>query len=317
MLPSSAPEVVTTDMIRPDWSAKLAAAKSHAARRAAAATALHTAAFLIGNNPNQTSNPGSASGGYGRRFMRRAREGSESPSPDASGSGTPRDDMRRNSFLGLSSLVSSGRERETPQRDPSVEERLASLGFLAPSGPPSNAGDRREHRSRMVDLEEMMLMEAIRLSLAEEDERKRREETARKEHAEKKQSQKPEEEAAAAGPSDCKGKSVDRSNGESSAAGLSTPSSSNSLRKDEQPSLDESENAGSGEESMFNFSSLAEMIREDCEDSKHEPHHFEHVDEAPPRQVVPTIGQVQRGNEKGMDKGATVNVGRVRTEEAV
>jgi hypothetical protein len=41
--------VITTDKVRPDWSKKLSDARSHALRRAAAATALHNAAYVLGN----------------------------------------------------------------------------------------------------------------------------------------------------------------------------------------------------------------------------------------------------------------------------
>ncbi|KAF8250929.1 hypothetical protein K440DRAFT_113436 [Wilcoxina mikolae CBS 423.85] len=184
MLPLNAPEVVTSDDIRPDWSAKLQTARSHAARRAAAATALHTAAFFMGGT-NTGSGSGSTSGpgNYGRRLIRRAvREnsgssadrGSESSSPNHSGSGTPSNDTRPRSLLTLGTL---GRDNTT-DREPSVEERLANLGFISPAAARESAGMLNavnNRRSRIVDLEEMMLMEAIRLSLAEEEERKRRE----------------------------------------------------------------------------------------------------------------------------------------------
>lgn len=80
-----------------------------------------------------------------------------------------------------------------------------------------------------------MLMEAIRLSLAEEEERKRKEveEAARKKEAEEAARKK----EALKG----KGKDVDRNSG-----------------GDDD---DEGENAGSGQETMFNFSSLAEMVK--------------------------------------------------------
>ncbi|KMU90367.1 hypothetical protein CIHG_08177 [Coccidioides immitis H538.4] len=41
---ADSPSVITTDRVRPDWATKLAAARAQAARRSAAATALHTAA---------------------------------------------------------------------------------------------------------------------------------------------------------------------------------------------------------------------------------------------------------------------------------
>jgi hypothetical protein len=240
MLPLGDPHVVTSDDIRPDWNVKLQAARAHAARRAAAATALHTAAFLLGNNETSSRGGGTsgsaAPGGYGRRFIRRAvREGSygsenhgssESPSPNRSGSGTPREEFisaRPGSLLALgmsSSAQERDREREQREREQTMEERLASLGFIPPralSSSPGqlgvpNAGNRNERRSRIVDLEEMMSMEAIRLSLAEEEDRKRREAEA--------EAKKKKEEEQAGGPADGKGKSVDRSNGSSSSSAV-------------------------------------------------------------------------------------------------
>jgi hypothetical protein len=103
IIPLHHPTVVTSDDIRPDWALKLQSVRTHAARRAAAATALHAAAWGRG------------------RFVRRA--GAETP----------------------------------------MEERLQGLGLIGGG-------------NRVQDLEELMMMEAIRLSLREEEERKRREE---------------------------------------------------------------------------------------------------------------------------------------------
>ena len=73
---ANAPGVITTDRIRPDWSNKLASARAHQRRRAAAADALHHAAFVMGNQESRTF--------FGRtsRFSRRAAgnyRGGESP----------------------------------------------------------------------------------------------------------------------------------------------------------------------------------------------------------------------------------------------
>lgn len=48
-LSANAPQVITTDRVRPDWHKKLADARAHALRRSAAATALHNAAYVLGN----------------------------------------------------------------------------------------------------------------------------------------------------------------------------------------------------------------------------------------------------------------------------
>ncbi|KAK0944452.1 SNF1-interacting protein [Friedmanniomyces endolithicus] len=128
-LSASSSLVVTTDKVRPDWAKKLADARSHTLRRSAAATALHNAAYVLGN-----VGEGQTRGGlmFGRR--RRTPFGD---SPSASGSGTPR-------------LVEEGNSDLFPGR----------------------SGGRR---NRVEDLEDLMMMEAIRLSLAAEEDRKRRE----------------------------------------------------------------------------------------------------------------------------------------------
>ncbi|KAF8427869.1 hypothetical protein EV426DRAFT_372012 [Tirmania nivea] len=157
-LASTAAEVVTTDQIRPDWVHKLQSARNHAARRAAAATALHNAAFLLNTASNNGSTAGSSGVFSSRRLMRRGgvSQGSESPSPGGSGAGTPRPGGAESLGLGLLGIGSNG-------------------GSMRAGGVPaeSRPGGRR---ARMVDLEEMMLREAIRLSILEEEARKAKEE---------------------------------------------------------------------------------------------------------------------------------------------
>lgn len=276
------PEVVTTDRIRPDWAQKLSTARSHAARRAAAATALHTAAYLMGpQSVSSNSHPGSGSGGFpGRRLIRRTvRDGNgaenETPSPTQSGTGTPRSDTSHHG--GLTSLASFT-QHMGGSRDGS------SLGI-----PSHNLRDNslfNERRSRVIDLEEMMLMEAIRLSLAEEEDRKRREEIKE----EKKRLATPVPNytnasdlslASSTGSVEGKGKSVDRPSCQTTNNGASSSSTTNSrpqVPSGESGTSDTSsfrslpgsddegtpgENAGSGTETMFNFRSLAEMIVEE------------------------------------------------------
>lgn len=77
---ASAPQVITTDRVRPDWAKKLSDARAHALRRSAAATALHNAAYMLGNNQGEASSRTA----FGRR--RRTLFGD---SPGASGNGTP------------------------------------------------------------------------------------------------------------------------------------------------------------------------------------------------------------------------------------
>jgi hypothetical protein len=134
-------QVISTDKVRPDWATKLANARSHLARRSAAATALHTAAYLIGNgNANETRS---------FSFANRARFGRHrGDSPGASGSVTP-------------TLNDIGSRSVSDQLSQMRRENQDATG-------PSR------RRSRMDDLEEMMMMEAIRLSLAAEEDRKRK-----------------------------------------------------------------------------------------------------------------------------------------------
>jgi hypothetical protein len=129
--------VITTDMVRPDWAKKLADAKAHALRRAAAATALHNAAYMMGNLQQHESRFA-----LGRR--RRTMFGTDSAG--SSGQGTPRRD-----------------------RDGSTGQSGEGSSDLFPG----RGSSRRANR--LDDLEDLMMMEAIRLSLAAEEERKRRE----------------------------------------------------------------------------------------------------------------------------------------------
>ncbi|KFY05301.1 hypothetical protein O988_00104 [Pseudogymnoascus sp. VKM F-3808] len=137
--------VITTDKVRPDWATKLANARNHAARRSAAATALHTAAYMMGNGSSE-----SRGFGFSSRFRNRS-------SPADSSAGTPTDQgpdtaARLAAFSTLAEQQAQ-RQREA-QADPSARRR----------------------RSRVEDLEEMMMMEAIRQSLVAEEERKRKDE---------------------------------------------------------------------------------------------------------------------------------------------
>lgn len=145
-LSATSPNVILTDRIRPEWATKLQAARAHQARRAAAATALHTAAFMMGNtesrafrsrfgrrNTGGSGSTGAPSGGQNNGEGDNGDSGSVTPAGDADSSG------QRGNRGGTSSIVVSP-------------------------------------RMRAEELEEIMVMEAIRLSLAEEEERKRKEE---------------------------------------------------------------------------------------------------------------------------------------------
>lgn len=175
-LGANSPTVITTDKIRPDWAKKLSDARSHALRRAAAATALHNAAYVLGNN-----------GDTGPRFtIGRRRQtffGNEGPS-DGLGFG------HVGQLLAAAERQGSASTQTEGQRD------------LFPGRNSSRLG-----RSRMDDLEDIMLMEAIRLSLAAEEERKEKEErenaknakNAKKEEKQKAKDAKKAEKAAKKG----------------------------------------------------------------------------------------------------------------------
>ncbi|SLM38156.1 hypothetical protein LPUS_08288 [Lasallia pustulata] len=155
----------TTDRIRPDWAQKLSTARAHAARRSAAATALHTAAYLMGNRGYSTD--ARILGGYGRRGLLRRASGIDSPSGTSA-----------SAQLGMLALMS---ERYTANQ--------ARTGSFAEGGPIIMAAPPRANsrRNRVDDLEDMMMMEAIRLSLAAEEERRKREEKEAKKEAKKKE----------------------------------------------------------------------------------------------------------------------------------
>ncbi|KAI1169621.1 hypothetical protein F4777DRAFT_202350 [Nemania sp. FL0916] len=145
-LSANAPGVVTTDRIRPDWSGKLATALAHQRRRAAAADALHHAAFVMGNQESRSF--------FGRpsRFSRRPTGGYRSAESPSSGTN-----------------ANDGPDDASPSQDPASNPSTTRSGG---------------HRERLdaAHLESLMMAEAIRLSLAdEEDRRKKAEKEARKE----------------------------------------------------------------------------------------------------------------------------------------
>ena len=171
-LSATDPTVVTTDKIRPDWATKLSNARAHAARRSAAATALHTAAYLI--------NPGSGNEsrgfGIGRRGMRRGTgESGRTASPA----------LNALAFLTERTGADRTPPRGTGQDTDSASAEEGSGNLAAPRS--------SSRRNRIEDLEEMMMMEAIRLSLASEDERLKREEKEARKEAKKREKEKEKE----------------------------------------------------------------------------------------------------------------------------
>ncbi|KAI5271927.1 hypothetical protein E4T47_04754 [Aureobasidium subglaciale] len=144
-LSASAPTVISTDRVRPDWAKKLADARAHALRRSAAATALHNAAYMLGSQQPSDSR---SFGGLGRRRRTLMADASAS----ASGAGTPR--PGDNGQVGT------------------LSDLIAHIEGSGASTEPRPTG----RRSRAHDLEDLMMMEAIRLSLASEEDRKKKEE---------------------------------------------------------------------------------------------------------------------------------------------
>lgn len=144
--------VITTDRIRPDWHHKLMSARAHASRRSAAATALHTAAYMLGDRE------GRGFGTFGRRGLLRRGSGPDFPSGS-----------NASAHASMMALLSERHAAGTLNRIDGHD--------WTPTGPSSIAPPRASsRRSRIDDIEEMMVMEAIRMSLASEDERRKDEE---------------------------------------------------------------------------------------------------------------------------------------------
>jgi len=146
-LSAVAPNVITTDRIRPEWTTKLAAARAQQRRRAAAADALHHAAFF-----QQEQQPRGLFGRSSRFSRRNTRDARENESPTNGPS-------------------------QTQQTDSGVD----ASGSPEP-GPRGASGRGGRERFDASHLESLMMAEAIRLSLAdEEDRRKKAEKDAKKE----------------------------------------------------------------------------------------------------------------------------------------
>ena len=174
---ANSPTVITTDRVRPDWASKLSTARAHTARRSAAATALHTAAYLMGG---RNGSPDTRSlGALGRRAILRRGTGADSPSGG-------------NSSTHLNMLALMSERYGVPA---GVRSETETNGETSPAiFAPPRGGSRR---NRVDDLEDMMLMEAIRLSLASEEERRKREEKDTKKEAKKKSKEDKKAEKAA------------------------------------------------------------------------------------------------------------------------
>lgn len=169
---ATASNVVTTDRVRPDWAQKLADARANAMRRSAAATALHNAAYVLGNQGDRQTR-----GLIGRR--RRALF----ESPGASGGSTPREGRTVISYEDFARITNRSRQGDVASGEG--------------NGNDIAGGRSSSRRHRIEDLEDLMMMEAIRLSLEAEEERKRREEKeAHKEAKKRAKAEKKEEKKA-------------------------------------------------------------------------------------------------------------------------
>lgn len=153
-LAANAPGVITTDRVRPEWTTKLAAARAQQRRRAAAADALHHAAFVMGNNEPRTI--------FGRpsRFSRRGTR-------DARGAESPGTNVNTQS-----SYDGNGDSPDNMEPGPRVSS--------------GRTGGAREHFDA-AHLENLMMAEAIRLSLADEEERQRKADKEARKDAKKKE----------------------------------------------------------------------------------------------------------------------------------
>jgi hypothetical protein len=152
---ADAPNVITTDKVRPDWSKKLSDARAQALRRAAAATALHNAAYVI-----NISDGSDARSPFGRR--RRTLFSAPEDGPPA--------------FDPVASLLAAASQEQTLQH--------------RQEGQADHVPGRVSSRRRIEDLEEMMMMEAIRQSIQTEEDRKRKDEKDAAKQAKKDEKQK-------------------------------------------------------------------------------------------------------------------------------
>lgn len=154
---ATSPQVITTDRVRPDWAKKLADARAHVLRRSAAATALHNAAYVLGAHGDGNIR-GSLAGFRRRRSM--------FDGAGASSTGGTHG-LVLSQYGGHLNRIESSRQADDGNGD------------IFPARTSSR-------RTRVEDLEDLMMMEAIRLSLAAEEDRKKKEDKEAKKDAKKK-----------------------------------------------------------------------------------------------------------------------------------
>ena len=152
--------VVTTDRVRPRWIDKLANARERANRDSARASAMHAAAY------DRDFGEGRGFGAFSRRGLLRRGSGSDVPS-------------NSNAHASMMALLSERHGAGTLNRiDGHAWTPTGPGAPLAPS-----RGSSRQNR--VDDIEEMMMMEAIRQSLAAEEDRQKQEEKTNKKEAKK------------------------------------------------------------------------------------------------------------------------------------
>lgn len=231
-LGADSPNVITTDKVRPDWAKKLSDARAHALRRAAAATALHNAAYVLGGTQGELG-PRIT---FGRR--RRTLFGTDSPGGSGSADGL--------GFAHVGALLAAADRQGTG----SSQSNDGSTDLFPTRG--------TSRRNRIEDLEELMMAEAIRLSLAAEEERSKREEKENAKNAKKEEKQKAKEMKKAD-----KAAKRNGSNGGMYSAGLNSSSTShlNGESSTSNPGLvmsGKGKAPASGSSSAYGFNSLNE-----------------------------------------------------------
>lgn len=195
---------------------KLQNAREHAARRAAAATALHTAAYTsTGINSRFHSQPIRHLPTIRRNVLRRAghvigghgSNGAAESSTSASVLGPTRQLPSAPVAVGMSSAAAATQDGGSGDRDPTG----SGLGSSVPS-----VADIRQ--TRVNRTEEMMVSEAIRRSIISEEERMRKEIKGARKEAKKRQKE--------AKKADKQAKKMGANSKSASAANLSLPSTS-------------------------------------------------------------------------------------------
>lgn len=163
-IPANAPGVITIDMIRPDWSLKLAAARARTARKSAQATAFHTSAFLMNGQREGSGSRRNRSGTSERR-----NRGSSNENSSTSGIFHTQTRGTRHRFRSL------------------IDEAEAPASTNVYTRETLNEREAQEEQIRTEHLEDIMMREAIRLSLLDEEHRKAQEEEEKKRQKEESQ----------------------------------------------------------------------------------------------------------------------------------